>query len=122
VTLTLSSKAERLGRDQRLVVIHADGDVVARPRLVMEHRVGGQGPDRIDTLLAQHVDRRADDGLVLRADRPAFAGMRIEAGNGEPRRLAMPKRCFRSAWAIRQVSMISSPVSACGTSRTECGW
>ena len=79
-------EAERLGGDQRLIVIHADRHVIASAGIVMEHRVGGQGAEGIDALVAQHFDRRTDDLVILLADRAVFAGMRIEAGNGEPRR------------------------------------
>ena len=42
VTLTVSENDERLRRDQRLVVIHADRDIVAGARGAVEHRIGGQ--------------------------------------------------------------------------------
>ncbi len=48
VTLTARVEGERLDRDQRLVVIHAQRRVVARARGGMEHGVGGERPARID--------------------------------------------------------------------------
>ena len=85
VTLTPSVEGQRLDRDQRLVVIHAQHRVVGRPRRRMEHGVGGQGPARRDALGLQRRDRRAHDALVLVADGAAFAGMRVDAGDGQAR-------------------------------------
>ncbi len=39
---------QRLDRDQCLVVIHAERDVVGRPRPLMKHGVGRQRSDRVD--------------------------------------------------------------------------
>ena len=41
-------EGERLDRDQRLVVIHRERDVVARARRLVEHAVGRQRPARVD--------------------------------------------------------------------------
>ena len=54
-------EGERLDRDQALVVIHGQRDVVARPRARVEHRVGRQGADDVDPFGAQVLDRRRDD-------------------------------------------------------------
>ena len=34
---------KRFHRDQRLIVIHADGNIVGRPRRLVKHGVAGQG-------------------------------------------------------------------------------
>ena len=72
-------ECQRLDRDQRLVVIHADRAVVGFARGFVEHGVGGQRPPDFDAFAAQDFDRRRHDGLVLGAERAVFAGMRIEA-------------------------------------------
>ena len=78
-------EGQRLDRDQRLVVIHAERDVVARARPLVEQRVGRQRAERIDALGLQLSDRRRHDGVVLLAERAFFAGMRIEPGDREAR-------------------------------------
>jgi hypothetical protein len=76
---------ERLHRDQRLVVIHAQRGIVIPPRRGVEHRVGGEGAARIDAGSAQLGDRRSDDLDVLAAERAGFSGMRVEPGDREHR-------------------------------------
>ena len=76
VTLTPPLEVERLQRDQRLVVVHAEHGVVARARRGMEQRVGRQRAARVDALAPQLRDRRRDDLDLLAAERAAFAGMR----------------------------------------------
>ena len=78
-------EGQRLDRDQRLVVIHAERDVVARARPLVEQRVGRQRPDGVDALRPQLLDRRRHDGAVLLAERAFFAGMRIEPGDRDAR-------------------------------------
>ncbi len=80
-------EGERLGRDQRLVVIHAQRDVIAGAGTRMKHGIGRQRPEGVDAFRAQRLDRRAHHGLVLLAHGTAFAGMRVEAGDGQPRLL-----------------------------------
>ena len=77
---------DRLDRDQRLVVIHAQRRVVAAPRRGVEHRVGGERPARVDAGGAQRGDRRRDDVDVLAAERAGLAGMRVEPGDRDDRR------------------------------------
>ena len=79
-------ESQRLDRDQRLVVIHGERDVVGRPRGRMEHGVGRQRTARVDAERledAQPPGRTIDEILV--AERAFLAGMRIEAGDGKPR-------------------------------------
>ena len=85
VTLTASSKAMRLDRDQRLIVIHADRAVIGLARGVVEHGVGRQRSADLDALAAQDFDGGRHDGLVLGAERAVFAGVGIEAGHREAR-------------------------------------
>ena len=54
--------------------------------------------------------------LVLAADRAVFAGMRIEAGDGEPRPGDAEARRADRARRCAPVATISSVVSAAGTS------
>ena len=55
VTLTRVVEGERLDRDQRLVVIHAERRVVGRARRRVEHRVGRQRAARVDAVGAQRA-------------------------------------------------------------------
>ena len=103
VTLTRVIEGQRLDRDQRLVVIHAQRRVVARARPFMKQRIGRQRAARIDAFGDEPRDRRRNDGAVLLAERAFFAGMRIEPGDGEPRprdaetaRADRARRCGRS--------------------------
>ena len=85
VMLTPRSKSSVFKRDQRLVVIHADRDVVAPARRGMEHRVGRHRAGDVDAGFAQRFDRGRDDLDILAADRAVLAGMRVEAGDREAR-------------------------------------
>ena len=106
VTLTAAVEIERLDRDQRLVVIHAQRRVIAAPRLGVEHRVGGERAARVDAGGAQLGDRRRDDLDILAAERAGFAGMRVEPGDRDDRRGdaeiadAAPRASTRPAWTI----------------------
>ncbi len=80
-------------------MIHAERGIVIRPGLFVEHGVGrvraGDGP----AFRRERGDRRLDDLDLLPAERPAFAGMGVESGHGEPRpgdpeiALEAAKRC-----------------------------
>ena len=59
--------------------------IVARARRVVEQRVGGQRPARIDAVGFEPRDGGRNDRAVLFAERAVFAGVRIEPGDGEPR-------------------------------------
>jgi len=78
-------EGERLDRDQRLVVIHTQGNVVAGARASMEQRVGGQRADRVDAFGAQRRDRGGDDVAIFLAERTVLAGVRVQARDGETR-------------------------------------
>ena len=78
-------EVERLQGNERLVVIHAEGRVIAPPRRRVEQRVGRERPERVDALLAQQPDRRLDRLDLLAPHGSAFAGMRIEARDGNAR-------------------------------------
>ncbi len=86
VTLTRVVEGQRLDRDQRLVVIHAQRDVVGRARRVVEHAC------RPAAVRARRCRRRRSAATagativaVLVAERAVLAGMRIEPGDGEAR-------------------------------------
>ena len=68
---------QRLDRDQRLIVIHADGGVVGGTRLGVEHRVAGHRAGDVEPLGTQQGDRGGNDLHLLAADGPAFAGVRV---------------------------------------------
>ena len=76
---------QRLDRDQRLIVIHPDGAIVARAGGGVEHGVGGQRAAHVDAFAAQRRDRRCDDVAVLKAERAVLAGMRVEPGHRDAR-------------------------------------
>ncbi len=76
---------ERLQRDQRLIVIHAQRRIVALALARGEQGVGGMGAGDVDALGAQHGDCGGDDPRFLVADPALLAGMGIERGDGEAR-------------------------------------
>ena len=76
---------ERLDRDQRLVVIHRERDVVGGARDRMEHGVGRDRPAGVDAVGDQAVDGRFDDIGVFATQRAVLAGVRVEPGDGEAR-------------------------------------
>ena len=76
---------QRLDRDQRLVVVHAQRRVIIGPAPGVEHGVGGVGAAHPPAFRGERGDRRLDDLDLLAAERAALAGMRVEAGDGEPR-------------------------------------
>ena len=63
---------DRLDRDQRLVVIHADRAVVGLARRGVKHRIRRQRPAGVDAFAAQRFDGGCDDVDVFacRASRP----------------------------------------------------
>ena len=75
----------RLDRDQRLVVIHADGAVIGVARRGVEHGIRRQGSPGVDAFGAQRLNGRCDDVDVFAAERAVFAGMRVEARYRKPR-------------------------------------
>ncbi len=78
-------EGQRLDRDEGLVVIHAQGDVIGRSRRGVEHHVGGKRAASVDAVGAQPLDRRRHHVEVLLAERAGFAGVRIEAGDRQTR-------------------------------------
>ena len=85
VTLTAAVEIERLDRDQRLVVVHAQRRVIAAPRGGVKHRIGRERAARLDAFAAQRGDGRRDDLDILASERAAFAGMRVEPGDRDDR-------------------------------------
>ncbi len=77
-------EGQRLDRNQRLVVIHADRGVIGFPRLGVKHRIGGKGPAGDETPRGQAENRRRDNVDVFPAQGSVFAGVRVEAGKGQP--------------------------------------
>ena len=109
-------EGQRLGRDQRLVVIHAQRRVVAGARLAWNIVSAGSGPVAPDALGAQLRYRGRDDRDVLAAHGPAFARMRIEPGDRQPRlRDAEARRRIVRPYA-RGIDDKRCAANACGTS------
>ena len=78
-------ESKRLDRDQRLVVIHAQGGIVGRARPFVEQRIGRQRTPGIDAVGNEPRNGRGNDGAVLLAERAVLAGVGVEPGDGEPR-------------------------------------
>ncbi len=76
---------EGLERDQALVVVHADGGIVGRPRRLVEQGIGRVRAGGVDAGLPQRGDRGCDNRILLAAQCTGLAGMGVEAGKGEPR-------------------------------------
>ena len=76
-------EVEGLDRDQRLVVVHADRGVVAGARRGVEERVGGVRAGEGEAFGAEAGDDRCDDLELLAAHGAAFAGVGVEAGDGD---------------------------------------
>ena len=77
---------DRLDRDQRLVVIHAQRRVVACRAAAWNIVSAASGPRASIPARAQFGDGRRDDLDLLAAEAARFAGMRVEPGNREDRR------------------------------------
>ena len=76
---------EHLDRDQRLIVVHADRHVIGRPGGGMEHRIGGQGPDRGEPRGAQARNRRRNDIAIFMPHPAIFTGVGVQPGHGDAR-------------------------------------
>src|SRR6516165_27154 len=69
-----------LDRNERLIVIHGERDVVAGTRGLMKQRVGRKRTARIDSFRPELLDGGMHQGQIFIAERPVLACMRIEAG------------------------------------------
>lgn len=78
-------KAECLGRNERLIVIHAHGNIITPAGGIVEHGVGGQGAESVDPVFAQPHGRRVNHVAILGAERAVLARMRVETGNRQTR-------------------------------------
>ncbi len=78
-------EAERLQRDQRLVVIHGDDGVIAAPRRGVKQRVGRVRPRHRQTFGTQVGDGRRDRLDLLAAHGAFLAGVRVEPSDGDAR-------------------------------------
>src|SRR3546814_502226 len=77
-------KMQRLERDQRLVVIHAERDVISTPYALMEHGIGGKRAGDVDAFRPKLFHCGNDDVDFLHAQCSILTGMRIEASYDEP--------------------------------------
>ena len=77
---------QRLERDKRLVVIHANRNIVAGASRLREHGIRRPRPGGVDASGAQGRNCRGDQGLLLGAQRAGFPGVRVQPGYREARR------------------------------------
>ncbi len=90
-------EGQGLDRDQRLVVIHAERHVVGRARAPAWNMVSaGSGPRASMPSARRRSIAGAHDRQIFLAERAVLAGMRVEAGDREPR--------TRDAEARRQIA------------------
>ncbi len=81
-------KADGLQRDMPLVMVHRHDGVIGAGQGVVEEGVIGERPGRVETLALGRDDGGVDEGLLLVAEEPVLAGMRIERRHGDSRRQA----------------------------------
>ena len=101
-------EGDGLDRDQRLIVIHADRAVIGFARGFVEHGVGGQRAARRRCRRAAGCRTAgATTSISSMPSEPSSpaCGLRPDMAS---RGLAMPKRAFRSATAMRAVVTINS--------------
>ena len=87
-------EADGLERDVPLVVVHRHDGVVGAGQGMMKQGVVGERTGDVDALTAAIVDGRADDRLLLIAEEPVLAGVRVERRR---RRSAAASRRSRAA-------------------------
>ena len=107
-----SSKSQRLDRDQRLVVVHAQAPHRSPPggaRGTWCRPAAGRARRCPPRAAASTAGR--DDPPLLVAHRAALAGMRVEAGDRQPRTRDAEVAAQRLGVTIRAVATISSAVS-----------
>src|SRR5262249_61764498 len=75
----------RLDGDQSLIMIHRKRHVVARPRRLVEERIGGHWAASVDALGLEPVDGWTNYGQVLVAERAILARAGVYARNGKGR-------------------------------------
>ncbi len=76
-------EVQRLERRQRLIMIAAEQRVIAVANAGREQRIGGERAVYDDPFGGKLFDRGSDDADFLIAEPSAFAGMRVEPGDGE---------------------------------------
>ena len=80
-----------LQRRQALVVVHREHDVRIGQLPRREYRVGRPGPGRGDPGALRPFDRRPDHFDLLATQVSAFAGVRIQAADRDPRCVDPPE-------------------------------
>src|SRR5215472_14224984 len=80
-------EAAKLDRDVALIVVHRHDQVELAAAGPPEERVRRPGPAGFDALSTGFGDGRRDLALLLIAEEAAFAGVRVDAGHGDPRAL-----------------------------------
>jgi len=78
-------KIQSLNGDQGLIMVHAQGRIIAGARLCVKHRVGGLRPSYGHSGALQLGNPGGNLVYVLPANLTAFAGMGIEPGNTDAR-------------------------------------
>lgn len=109
---------QRFQRDQGLVVIHAQGRIIARACPRREQRVARDGAESGDPLGLQGGDGRGDDAGFLIPELAAFARVRVKCRNREARG-GIRKSRRNPAATIRALWVMRSAESSPGTSAVE---
>ncbi len=76
-------EVEEFDGDEALVVVHGDDEVVVALDGFDEDGVGGEGAVGVDAVLAGHEDGGLDDAFFLVAELAVFAGVGVEAADGD---------------------------------------
>ena len=74
-------EVDRLDRNQRLIVIHAERRIIGLARVRVKHRVGGQRTAYVDPRSPQLLDGRFDDLDLLPTEAARLACVWIEPGD-----------------------------------------
>src|SRR3546814_20687586 len=75
---------QRLERDQRLVVIHAERDVISTPYAPMEHGIGGKRAGDVDAFRPKLFHCGNADVDFLHSPCSILPALRLEASYDEP--------------------------------------
>ncbi len=86
------AERQQLDRNQSLVVVAGDHRIEFAAHRADEHCVGRKRPGDIDAALPRRRRRRAEHRLLLAADQPVLAGVRVQSGQPEPRRRTAESR------------------------------
>ena len=114
----IEREAERLHGDMALVVVHRDHDVELAAARAREQRVGGQGTVHVEALAPRRLDGRRDLALLLVAEEPVLAGVRIEPAHRDACGRATPEEASWSAARARSPGPRDRACTRSGTRRS----